>query len=341
MTILVLRRQLRVDRVKVEGRFFLKRSRGFRLLYFIPKNRKTGHRRRGMSREMAPGAPVTNTHGITLPARYEIRQITPDVADWVLALNWYTQICGSDVLSAVHSGELGRHTLTAYRRLRESNRHGDMPPSNGLSYMVVDREYVFRRPGSAAAGGALYWDEIDADDPALADDGLARRRLRDGMDFAVVALSQWYDAGAAGDPAIWALRRRVVPMYCLTSDMLDDRDTRFPQAPRKPTGPGQVLEDKGTSTLEGHEGKGLARALTDFVMKEMKARGFRGFSVTCLAPQVHHIFTHPPAPFRGTTVVEMTLRDYEARDEKGQLYRPLAKAKVDRGWKVWTELLDG
>ncbi|EQL01068.1 hypothetical protein G6O67_002443 [Ophiocordyceps sinensis] len=287
---------------------------------------------------MALGAPVPNTHGIVLPDRYQIRQITPDVADWVLAFNWYTQICGSDVLGAVHSGELGRHTLTVYRQLRESNRHKDMPPSNGLSYMLIDKEYVFKRPESEATGGALYWDGIRVDDAALADDDFSRQKLREGMDFPIVSVSQWYDAGAAGDAAIWALRRRAAPMYCLTSDMLDDRDTSFPQDARTPTGPGQVLEDKGTSTLEGHGGQGLMKGLAHFVMKEMKARGFRGFSITCMAPQVHHVFTHPPEPFKGVTVVEMTLRDHEIKDEKGQLYRPLAKSKVDRGWKVWTEL---
>ncbi|KAK1596080.1 uncharacterized protein LY79DRAFT_667569 [Colletotrichum navitas] len=287
---------------------------------------------------MALGNPVADTRGIVLPSRYEIRQISPAVADWVLALNWYTQICGSEVLSGVHSGELGKATLTAYRSLRESNRHKDMPPSNGLSYMLVDKEYVFKRPESEAAGGGLYWDEIDAEDPALADDQAAKRRLLEGIDFPIVSLSQWYDAGAEGDPAIWALRRRVAPVYCLTSDMLDERDTSTLEA--EVTGPGQVLLDKGTSTLEGHEGKGLMKALAHFVMREMKARGFRGIMVTCLSPQVHHVFGSPPAPLRGHTLVEMTLWDYEKRDEKGQVYRPLAKSKVNKGWKVWTELAD-
>lgn len=288
---------------------------------------------------MTLGAPVADIHGVVLPARYEIRRITPDIADWVLALNWYTQVCGSSVLSAVHSGELARHTLNAFRQLQVSNRHADMPPSNGLSYMLIDKEYVFKRPESEAHGGGLYWDELDMDDAALnADDEVAKRTLRAGMDFPIVALSQWFDAGAKGDPAIWALRKRTVPMYCLTSDMLDDRE-RAPW-PIRPTGPGQVLQDKGTSTLEGHEGQGLMKALTHFVMRESKARGFRWFEVTCLAPQVHHVFSQPPAPFRGVTTVEMTVRDHEVRDEQGRVHTPLAKSRVNVAWKVWTELLD-
>lgn len=88
---------------------------------------------------MTLGALVADTLGIVLPPRYEIRLTTPDVADWVLALNWYAQICDSDVVSGVHAGELAKATLPAYRRLRELSHDADMPLSSDPSYMTVDQ----------------------------------------------------------------------------------------------------------------------------------------------------------------------------------------------------------
>lgn len=286
---------------------------------------------------MAPGAPVKDTHDIILPARYEIRLCTPDTAEWVSALNWYNQFFGSEVLSGVHAGDLARQVLTVHRTLLDGFRGKDMPPSNGLSYMVIDKEYVYKRPESESTGGALYWHELDVDDPALADDNVAKRKLRDGMDFSIVSLVLSTDDFVPRDTDAWKLRRSVLPKYYLTNEIMEEHD-HYPKEPRHPTGLGQVIERLGTSTLEGYEGLGLMKKLSHFVLLELRSRGFRGFSIDALAPQVHHVWANPPPGFKATTVAESTLRDYETKDDQGVIYRPFAKSKFDRGWKVWVEV---
>lgn len=108
------------------------------------------------------------------------------------------------------------------------------------------------------------------------------------MDFALVALSQWYDAGTHGNPAIWDLKRRVAPMY---DRRHVGRDTPFQPHLRKSTGKGQILEDKGTCTLEEHQGKGLMKALAHFVHSNGRAEGERLPRLLC------HLSVAESAPY--------------------------------------------
>ncbi|KAI1442796.1 hypothetical protein ABKA04_004616 [Annulohypoxylon sp. FPYF3050] len=285
---------------------------------------------------IAPGAPVHDTHGIQLPSRYEIRQVTPDLSRWVSALSYFSHFFGSPIWSAIYEGRQASEALKAHHVCKGFYEMPEMVAKNGLSYCIWDKEFVFKKPESAAKGGICYWDDFDLDDPEINNDG--RRKLLDALDFPLVGFGLSYDKFVPGDKKEWDAANSALPMNGPMGKYFEDHDPR-PKGSWEPTAAGQVIERVGTGTREGYHGQGLMKALARFIMLEMKSKGYRGIQINCGAPQLHHVWSNPPKPFRSSTVAAFPTWIFET-EEDGKKIRPYEKSKLGNLYLVWTELLD-
>ncbi|KAL7619793.1 hypothetical protein AAE478_010336 [Parahypoxylon ruwenzoriense] len=287
-------------------------------------------------RIMAPGASIHNTHGVNLPPRYEIRLVTPDMADWISALAYFTHFFDSPIWSAIYEGRLASEALRAHRLCKAFYQMPEMPAKNGLSFCIWDKEFIFKRPESAAKGGVCYWDEFDINDPDLEFNG--RQKLLAALDFPVVSIGLSFDKFVPGDPKGWEAALEALPLYAPMGKFYEAHDPR-PKGSWEPTAAGQVIERAGTGTMDGYHGKGLMKALARFIMLEMKSRGYRAIQINCGAPQVHRVWSNPPSPFRSTTLGTFPTWIFEA-EEGGKRVKPYEKSKLANLFLVWTELLD-
>ncbi|KAH9905841.1 hypothetical protein F4778DRAFT_769731 [Xylariomycetidae sp. FL2044] len=285
---------------------------------------------------MTPGAPITDLHGIELPPRYEIRQITGDIADWVSALVWHGHYFTNLVFTGMCETGKAKEALKLFHGMKRWYRADGFPCKNGLSYCIIDKEFQYKRPESEVTGGACYWDEFDLEDPNLEQDG--QQKLLDALDFPIVSFGFSYDKFAPGDSKIWERSMEFVPFYVPLETYHQQHDPR-PKGSWEPTAAGQVIERIGTGTRQGYAGQGLMKALARFIMLEMKSKGYRAIQIGCAAPQVYHVWSNPPAPFRSSTLSSFPNWFYE-EEKDGKKVRPFEKAKYSNVHQVWTELLD-
>ncbi|KAK8096484.1 hypothetical protein PG999_012428 [Apiospora kogelbergensis] len=237
--------------------------------------------------------PVADTHGVELPPRYRICLLTEEYTDWIKALysDGFLLRCTPWVAfsRAVPPGSSRRRlALRAFTELDAFHRY---LVTSGLSYAIFDTEYMFERPGSAAAGGHLYWEDdgLATIGEEVEDEDAEVKRMIDGMDFPLVCHALSYD-GFAPPPAevqeavaeFYPLRG---PVFTYISQHLDTRPADHPDR-QAPTEPNQVLMRHGCITKRGYEGRGLMTALNRFVALEARARGFRGLSVGTNSPTV-------------------------------------------------------
>ncbi|KAK8030070.1 hypothetical protein PG993_011361 [Apiospora rasikravindrae] len=249
--------------------------------------------------------PVANTHGIELPARYRICLLTDEYTDWVKAL--YSDgflLRATPWVAMNRTAPPGRSrvnlALSAFTELDGFHRY---LVNSGLSYAIFDTEYAFQRPGSAEAGGHLYWDDggvflgqhehqrqqnrgdYDEDE----EDDAKVNRLVEGMDFPLVCYGLSYDAFA---PYPAETQKIVNAFYPLRGPMFEYIDQHLDKRPRDhpdrqpPTRPREILMRNGCITKRGYEGRGLMTALNRFIALEARARGFRGLSLGTNSPTV-------------------------------------------------------
>ncbi|KAI0377201.1 hypothetical protein F5Y04DRAFT_190097 [Hypomontagnella monticulosa] len=285
---------------------------------------------------MAPGAPIHDTHGVELPPRYEIRLVTPELTEWISALSFHTHFFGSPIWNGIYDGQQASMALKAHDICRDFYAMPEMGMKNGLSFCIWDKEFVFKRPESAAKGGASYWDEFDLDDPNLEVDG--EQKLLDALDFPIVSFALSFDKFAPGDPKGWETAFKATPLNLPMGNYYEAHDPR-PKGSWEPTMAGQVIERGGTGTRRDYHGQGLMKALSKFVMLEMKSRGYRAIQINCGAPQVHRVWTNPPKPFRSSTLVTFPTWFFEM-EEEGKKIKPFEKSKLPNLYLVWMELLD-
>ncbi|KAI1412771.1 hypothetical protein F5Y13DRAFT_42727 [Hypoxylon sp. FL1857] len=285
---------------------------------------------------MAPGAPIHDTHGVELPPRYEIRVITPDLADWISALSYFSHFYESPIWGPIYEGHQASEAIKAYHACKPFYQMPEMAAKNGLSFCIWDKEFVFKRPESAAKGGACYWDDFDLNDPDLEVDG--RQKLLDALDFPLVGFGLSFDKFTPGDQKEWDAANRALPLNAPMGKYFEIHDPR-PKGSWEPTAAGQVIERVGTGTREGYHGQGLMKGLAKYIMLEMKSRGYRGIQINCGAPQVHRVWSNPPKPFRSSTVGIFPTWIYET-EEDGKKVKPYEKAKLGNLFLVWMELLD-
>lgn len=118
-----------------------------------------------------------------LPARYEIKQLGPEHADWAAAIVCHSNAFHSTVFPVVYHDKTARFNAA----MKAAGYLVDHQIKSGFSYGVFDTEYQYKRPESAAAGGKLYWDAETARDDATGEEILA------AMDFPLTSVALAYD----------------------------------------------------------------------------------------------------------------------------------------------------
>ncbi|KAI0483190.1 hypothetical protein GGR56DRAFT_230465 [Xylariaceae sp. FL0804] len=296
---------------------------------------------------------ITETHGINLPPRYQIRRIDFSVRDFVIAMGiegfmlrhaslWKPLLPHPKVGSALRA-----HACLA--------GHYDHAIHSGLSFCIVDTQYRYRRPGSAEAGGWLYWDELD---PGAADfERRGHKRMLHGMDFPIVCIALAFDAFSQRSYQATADMLELIPLqsqlgaflkahereerrHLLTRDTLCQQEAMDPRPPETwaPTGYGHVLMRSGCVTKPGYERRGLATALNRFVMLEARALGFRGLSVGMGSRSMLRCYVHPPRGCASQVVAHWNFEDIQMYDEEGNVFRPYLGSGMRDGWEVWIDL---
>ncbi|POR30898.1 Uncharacterized protein TPAR_08879 [Tolypocladium paradoxum] len=263
-----------------------------------------------------------------LPSRYEIRVLEPKHIDWASAMVVHSNMCHSPMWTALYPDNKTARVYDGFKHATYLVKH---QIESGHSLGVFDKEYRFRRQESAATGGALYWDTSDS--VADADE------LLEQMDFPLVSVALAYDSVNGLDMDKMAGLMGVLPLLGAVLRILavnDKRDAKSWQA----NGPGEVLFRNATSTRRDHEGKGIMKALARYMMRTAAAKGFRGIQIECLADAVIHVWSNPPAPFRGEVVSEFHTMTYEEKDEKGGAVHPFRPAN-QRATKVYCTLKEG
>lgn len=83
-----------------------------------------------------------------------------------------------------------------------------------------------------------------------------------------------------------------------------------------------------TSTRHEYEGKGLMGALARHLMRTAAGKGFKSANIECLNDAVTHVWSNPPAPFKGEIVAKFQAAEYREKDEAtGQEINPFGPAK--------------
>ena len=190
--------------------------------------------------------------------------------------------------------------------------------SSGLSYGVFDTQYVYKRPESSATEGNVYFD--------LSDNNASAEDLLSQMDFPLVSVALSYDGSNPLDMAKLAPILEVVPIFGDVYEGLAARDTRDPET-WKPTGPEQVLMRNATSTRREYEGQGIMANLARWLMREAKGKGFRGIQIETASDAVEHVWSKPPAPFKGEVVSFIDPTKYEKDDGNGNMIKPFSPSK--------------
>lgn len=117
-----------------------------------------------------------------LPARYEIRQLTPEHAQWASAIVIHSNAFHSTVFSVTYSENKTARFKAAFNAADYLVNH---QIESGLSFGVFDKEYQYRREESAATQGKFYWDQND--------ESLSGSEILDAMDFPLVSVALAYD----------------------------------------------------------------------------------------------------------------------------------------------------
>ncbi|KAI5921142.1 hypothetical protein F4810DRAFT_375980 [Camillea tinctor] len=256
---------------------------------------------------------ITNTYGVTLPDRYEIRRLGTDVEKWTRAMGAYSSMFNSKLFEPLYRDKQpAKRVLEDYLK-RPASYLPDL--KSGLSYGIYDKKYRFKRPESYATGGAVYWDELDPNDPEL-EGPSGRQKLLDGMDFPLVSVAYSHDGSEPMSRETKAQLGEFVPelLPLITQVGIlmasSSPDAIVPLSDQtKP--PGEVLSRGGTHTREGYTGQGLMKALAHFLMHEAQARGYQKIQIGTSHEKVHQVWLHPPAPFRATIDVEFDPREME------------------------------
>ncbi|KAK7912117.1 hypothetical protein PG985_014598 [Apiospora marii] len=250
--------------------------------------------------------PVTNTHGVELPPRYRICLLTEEHTDWVKAL--YSDgflLRPTPWVAMSQAAPPGTSSVDLARRaFTELDGFHRYLAGSGLSYAIFDAAYAFARPGSAAVGGRLYWEDDGLLDTQRRQDGGSNDnsnaeadRMVKGMDFPLVCYGLSFDGFAPPPPEV---QRALQAFYPLRGGVFAHIDRHLDKRPRdhpdrQPlTRPGQVLVRNGCITKREYQGRGLMTALNRFIALEARARGFRGLSVGTNSPTVMRSYFFDP-----------------------------------------------
>ncbi|ORY55671.1 uncharacterized protein BCR38DRAFT_452093 [Pseudomassariella vexata] len=321
--------------------------------------------------------PIQDLYGVPLNPRYEIRRLGLEIEPWVRALGSYSlqfmsrrAVPPPDAPGYSLKGK-ARGCLLDFRARTAPYVHSIR---SGMSYGVFDREWVPRgkpeneaRDAHGNGGGAVYWGELDPEDPRLDEEGgeRGRRMLIEAMDFPLVSVAYAHDAL---DPypegtfegffrfspesrdffAIFAARaaRAARVGAAAAASGSSPSSSADPSAAKEEESMaydalsvdrsiekkrGENLSRGGTMTRPPYEGRGLMKALAHFLMKDAAAKGWKRIEMGSANEKVTTVWTNPPAPFRCEVVVDFDPRKEEVADEEtGEKKRPFERAALTR-----------
>jgi hypothetical protein len=250
-----------------------------------------------------------------LPPRYEIRTLGPEHSDWAKAIVIHSNMFYSPVWPVIYPEN---KTRRAYDGFRTVDYLVDHQINSGYSLGVFDTEYKFKRPESAATGGALYWD--------LEDDSADRDKLLEQMDFPLVSIALAYDGFNALDIEKMGPVIQVLPGFGQIYAILMNGDKRDPDT-WKAKAEGELLLRNATSTRHDYEGKGLMRKMAEYMMRVTAAKGFRAIQIETLSDGVCKVWSEPPPPFKAEIVCDFHTSTAEWEDENGVKSFPFRPAE--------------
>jgi hypothetical protein len=271
---------------------------------------------------------ATATNPTNLPPRYEIRRLTEEHYPFILAIVLHSNMFHSPVWPVIYPEEKTARVYQGYPAADYLIRH---QIESGHSFGVFDLEYKFKREESKP-NGKLYWD--------FKDTSLSGEQLLEQMDFPLVSVAMAYDGINALDMSQIMPLMECLPLFGTVYHALEERDTRAAES-WKPTAEKQVLMRNATSSRHDVEGKGVMKALAQFLMRYAYEQGFRAIQIECLADAVTKVWSQPPPPFKGTVVCEFNTHELEEEvevDGVKKTIKPFGEKCRQRATKVYCDL---
>ncbi|ETI24962.1 hypothetical protein G647_04332 [Cladophialophora carrionii CBS 160.54] len=271
---------------------------------------------------------ATPTNPTNLPARYEIRRLTEEHLPFAWAIVLHSNVFYSPVWPIVYPENKTARLYEAFPAGEYLIRH---QIESGHSFGVFDLEYEFRRAESKP-DGKLYWD--------MHDTTLDADQLLAQMDFPLVSVAMAYDGINPLDMGSVMPLIACLPLFGTFYHVLETLDPR-PEASWKPTAEKQLLLRNATSTRRDAEGKGLMKALAQFLMRHAHEEGFKAIQIECFADAVTKVWSEPPPPFKSTVVSEFNtaeLEDEEEVDGVKRKVKPYGDNCRQRATKIYCEL---
>jgi hypothetical protein len=282
----------------------------FRFLNDSHKPTETPSKQIKMSENTNPKTP-NPLNPSSLKPRYEIRKLEPEQKSWIKAIITHCNLFRSPLFSVLYSENVTDRVHEIYAKVDYLVEH---QVDSGMSFGVFDTEYKLKREESKATGGKLYWNSDEKGVQATEGFQAEGVRLLEQMDFPLVSIALAYDAFNPLDMEKMSLLMASLPHFGLVYNALSSRDARDPLT-WAPTGQNQVLLRAATATRSDYEGEGIMSGMARWLMREADTRGFRAIQIECVHDAVHHVWSNPPAPYKGTVVCEFQAATY--KDENG------------------------
>ncbi|CAN8102463.1 unnamed protein product [Discula destructiva] len=251
-----------------------------------------------------------------LPSRYEIRRLDPQHAQWAAAIVIHSNAFHSSVFPVVYPDAKGARFNKAMKACEYLIDH---QINSGLSYGVFDKEFAYKKTGSAATHGKFYWDPEN--------DELTGSGILEAMDFPLVSVALAYDGFDALDMSRLEPLVAALPIFASVYQALDKLDPRPPETWRFPQERNTLLMRNATSTRHEYEGKGLMGALARHLMKTAAEKGYHQSNIECLSDRVTYVWSKPPSPFSGKVIASFRSEDWEEKDAEGNVTKPFYPAK--------------
>jgi hypothetical protein len=207
---------------------------------------------------------------------------------------------------------------------------------SGRSYAIIDSEYRYKRPESAASRGGLYWDELDSGDPNFEREG--SDKMLECMDFPLVCVALSIDGFDRRPDQATRDLYEFMPLVKELGTYLSSIAHTYESA-CEPDDWGKLLIRSGCVTRPEYEGRGLMTALNHFVILEAKARNYQAINVGVSSGSVYRNWMRAPPGCRSTVVANVDIWNIELRNQDGRLVRPYVDSRTGRqGWLIYCNL---
>jgi hypothetical protein len=235
-----------------------------------------------------------------VPNGYEIRPLQPEQLEWVKAIVGHAMAFDSPIWSVeLPEGQ----TKRAYELAEANHASARHCIESGLSYGVFIKAWAPRYTDTKQ-GGELRWNKEDTKAP--------KEKLLEQMDFPLVSVALSQDAAKSKpspDPSTPPCRSfgQILDGHEAIRDNLSTENQKKGIA-WKPSkgkeGEGSVVKRSGTCTRSDHAGKGLAKALTHYVMREMYEKGYQAIQIDSGSDAVSKVWENPLGPYQVDVVSE-------------------------------------